>query len=176
MAFNIQKDVDWDSVGKVFSQAKAGLSFVSNLGSKHGARVKGLVMNMDTNVPYVFQFNPTTLEYGRSAEYVDISAPGSSYPVAQFVKGNAREFEVELFLYDHIYAGTIDSAEAYFSKFLPKEDNLNRYSKPPIMLFMYGTFIRKCILVEMILTKERHNDFGLPTQARLRLRLRQVSK
>ena len=171
--------IDWKttlSQGKTaLSQVSAGVNFISHLGSKHGARVKGLVMNMDTKVPYVFQFNPTTLEYGRSAEYTEISAPGSSYPVAQFVKGNAREFEVELFLYDHIYSGTIDGAEKYFSKFLPDESNKNRYSKPPIMLFMYGTFIRKCVLLEMTLTKERHNDFGLPVQARLRLRLRQVS-
>ena len=83
---------------------------------------------------------------------------------------------MELFLYDHLYMGTITIAEEYFKKFLPKENNRNRYSKPPIMLFYYGTFIKKCILTNMAITIERHNDFGLPLQARLRLDLRQVSE
>ena len=158
------------------SQVAVGASFIKNLGSKHGARVKGLVMNMETKVPYMFQYNPTILEHSRGAEYAEISAPGSSYPVMQFIKGNARDFTVELFLYDHLYAGTVTTAEEYFKKFLPKENNRNRYSKPPIMLFYYGTFIKKCILTNMAITIERHNDLGLPLQARLRLDLRQVSE
>lgn len=162
------------------SSIEGGLSVLNGsmslFGKKSGAMLKGLVMNQTTKVPYMFQYNPTTLGYSRSAEYKEISAPGSSYPIVQYIKGNSREFEVELFFNDdNTYRGTIDLAREYFSAFLPPEDNKGGFS-PPIMLFYYGTFIKKCVLTGLRVDIERHNKYGLPLRARFTLSLKQVGK
>lgn len=162
------------------SALAGGLSSINALtslvGKKSGAMLKGMVMNLDTGIPYAFQYNPTTISYGRNADYIEISSPGSSVPIVEYVKGQGRDFSVELFLYDHSYSGTIDLARAYFEDFLPPEDNKASYFKPPIMLFYYGTFIKKCVLVGLDITIERHDKHGLPLQARFTLRLKQVGK
>lgn len=141
---------------------------------KSGATVKGLVMNLESGVPYSFLFNPTTLKYGRTATYSEISAPGSSYPITQYVKGDSRVFSLELFLHDNPYNGKINIAEEYFKELLPPENNKDRYKKPPMFLFSYGGFIRKCVLEGMDVKLERFNRLGLPIQARITLSIRQV--
>lgn len=140
-----------------------------------GAMTKGWIKNNETNTIKSFQFNPTGLQYSRGATYVDISAPGMAYPNTQFVKGNIRTFPVELFLYDNPHTGVIEEYLSFLGDFLPPEQNVKDYTKPPEMTFCMGYFVRKCVLESLDVNVERFDGYGRAIQARLTLQLRQVA-
>lgn len=145
------------------------------MSTKVGAKTKGWIKNNTTGVLKSFQFNPSGLQYSRSASYVEVSAPGMSYPNTQYVKGDLREFSVELFMYDVPSTGLISDYEEFLNSFLPPETNTKGYSKPPEMTFCFGYFIRKCVLSSLDTSVERFDSEGKAVQARFTLNLRQVS-
>lgn len=144
------------------------------MSTKVSAKTKGWMKNNDTGDKMPFQFNPTNLSYSRGASYADISAPGMAYPDTQFVKGEARSFPVTLFLYDNPNTGVIKEYLKFIGGFLTPESNESGYTKPPMMTFCFGYFIRKCVLENLDVNIELFDDDGEPTQATLTLQLRQV--
>ena len=145
------------------------------MSSKVGARTKGYIKNLSTRTLMKFQYNPESFEYSRGATYVEITAPGMSYPTTQYVRGNSRSFPVELFLFDKPYTGVIDTQKNFFEGLLPPETNVVGYTKPPEVLFVYGSFIKKCVLEDLNIKVEEYDKWGRPTIARFNLSLRQVS-
>lgn len=145
------------------------------MSSKVGARIKGYIKNLNTGRIMRFQYNPETFEYSRSATYVELVAPGMSYPTTQYVHGNSRSFPIELFLYDKPYTGVIDRQKSFFEGLLPPEYNNINYTKPPMVLFVYGSFIKRCVVEELNVKIEEYDSWGRPTMARFNLSLRQVS-
>ena len=135
---------------------------------------KGWIKNNSTNELMSFQYNPTTLEYSRSATYAEISSPGMAYPLTQFVKGEQRAFSTELFLYNNPSTGYILSWIEFLESFLPPESNSPNFSKPPEMTFCLGYFIKKCVVNSLKVKIEMYDRLGNPTQARLTLELLQV--
>lgn len=144
------------------------------MSSKVGARIKGYIKNLNTNRIMRFQYNPETFEYSRGATYVELIAPGMSYPTTQYVHGNSRSFPIELFLYDKPSTGVINRQKSFFEGLLPPETNNINYTKPPMALFVYGNFIKKCVLEEFNVLIEEYDSWGRPTIARFTLTLRQV--
>ena len=146
------------------------------MSTKVGAKTKGYIKNNRTGEILTFQFNPTSHTYSRSITYVDIAAPGMSYPGTQFVRGNSRSFSVELFVYDRPSTGLIKKYTNFIGALLTSETN-SPYSqpKPPDFLFCYGTWIRRCVLEDLEITHEMLDDSGEPTQARFVMQIRQVS-
>ena len=122
-----------------------------------------------------FQYNPETFEYSRGATYVEMTAPGMSYPTTQYVHGNARTFPIELFLFDKPYTGVIDNQKTFIEGLLPPESNDPNYTRPPQILFAYGDFIKKCVVEELSIKIEEYDTWARPTMARFNLTLRQVS-
>lgn len=144
------------------------------MSTKVGAKTKGWIKNNDSGKKMSFQFNPTTFAYSRGASYADISAPGMSYPDTQFIKGNVSSFPVNLFFYDNPSNGVIKKYLDFFNEFLTPETNKSGYTKPPVMTFCYGYFIRKCVLEDLSVSIELIDDKGEPIQATVTLQLRQV--
>ena len=136
--------------------------------------VKGWIKNNNTGKKMPFQYNPTTLSYSRGVSYTDISAPGMPYPNTQYVKGNARSFSIPLFFYDNPNTGVIKKYINFLGGFLTPETNVSGYVKPPVMIFCYGYFIRKCVLEDLAIDIERIDKNGEPIQATFTLQLRQV--
>lgn len=136
--------------------------------------MKGFIKNNSTGEIKRFQYNPTTLQYSRSATYTELAAPGMAYPNTQFVRGDQRSFPVELFFYDNPCTGYIESYIKFLEGFLPPEVNSSSFKKPPEMTFCCGYFIRKCVIESMETTIELFNRFGKPTQAKVTLQLKQV--
>lgn len=139
-----------------------------------GAKNKGWMKNLSTSKLMPFMFNPTELEYERSAEYADIPAPGSPYPFTQYVRGNATEFDVTLFFHDIPYTGAIMPYINFLQGFLPSENPLVVYSEPAEMLFCQGYFIRTCVVKSVKIRVKEFNVDGQPTVAEIILGLRQV--
>ena len=149
--------------------------------SKKNSAYKGLIKNLSSggNVEgkdyMFFQYNPENFEYSRGATYTEISAPGMSYPDAQFVRGNVRTFPVELFFIDKPHTGLINKYMNFIGKFLPPETNTKDFVTPPEMLFVYGYFVRRCVLEDLNIKVEEFDvGSGEPTIARFTLQLRQV--
>lgn len=138
------------------------------------AKTKGWIKNNETGELKKFQFNPTDLSYSRKASYEDISAPGMAYPEAQFVKGEARIFSVNLFFYDNPNTGVINKYMKFLNSFLPPETNRSGYTRPPTMTFCFGYFIRRCVLEDLSTLIELFDEDGEPIQASFTLQLRQV--
>lgn len=140
------------------------------------AKTHGYMKNIDTGEIKKFQFNPETFEYSRSVTYADNVAPGMAYPKTQFVHGDAREFDVELFMYDRQLepCGIIKDYINFIGQFLTPEENVAGYLRPPQMLFFYGYFVRKCVLTNLNIKIETFDTDGTPTQARITMTLRQV--
>lgn len=144
------------------------------MSTKVGARTKGWIKNNDSGKKLSFQYNPSGLDYSRGASYSEISAPGMSYPETQYTKGNASSFSVPLFFYDNPNTGVIKKYLEFFEGFLPPEENNDSFTKPPIMTFCYGYFIRKCVLEDLSVSIVLIDENGEPIQANITLKLRQV--
>jgi hypothetical protein len=138
---------------------------------------KGLIKNNVTGEIMKFQFNPTTLDYSRGVTYSEIIAPGQQYPITQFVAGKGRVFPVKLYLYDRLphNSGYIVDFMKFIGQFLTPETNTIDYVKPPDMTFIYGYFIRKCVLDSFDIKILDMDTDGQPLEAEFTLNLRQVS-
>lgn len=141
---------------------------------KAGAKFKGWIKNNDTGDKKSFQFNPSSLQYGRSATYSEISSPGMAYPNTQFIRGNYQTFSIELFMYDRPCTGKIRSFEKFLNKFLTSQTNSKKNKRPPSMTICMGYFIKKCVMESLDVSVDMFDDSGNPTQATFTLSLTQV--
>lgn len=147
------------------------------MSTKVSAKTKGWVKNNETGEVRYFMFNPTDFEYSRAVSYNDISSPGMRYPGTQFCCGNAREFTIDLFLYDRPYTGKIDKDYMlFFGALLTSETNKSwDNKKPPSFTFCLGYFVRICVLTSLTIKIEMWDSDMNPVQARFTCQIRQVS-
>ena len=138
------------------------------------AKTRCYIIRNSDNKKLVFQFNPTSVPYSRSANYSTIDSPGMSYPLTQYAGGNVREFSIELFYYDRPYSGKINTARKFLESLLPPEKNTASFTKPPTFTFAYGYFVRTLVLTELEVNDEWMNENGQPIQTRFTLSVRQV--
>ena len=141
------------------------------------ARTKGYIRGIDGDMAgqmRKFQFNPEQFAHARSAVFSESIAPGMAYPLTQWVRGNARMFSVELFFWDKPHEGIIEGFWGFVEGFLPPEENDPGYERPSVFLFVYGDFIKPCVLEEAGITVEEYDTDGNMTQARITLSCRQV--
>ena len=139
-----------------------------------GAKTKGYIKNKVTGEIKSFMFNPSELEFERSATYSEISAPGLSYPITQYVRGNILTFSVPLYTYDRPYSGEVKVWEDFLNKFVPPTVNTSGYTKPDEMLFVMGDFIRSCVVDSLTTHYTSFTGNLIPNEATFTLNLRQV--
>lgn len=139
-----------------------------------GAKTKGYIKNKDTGVIKNFMFNPSELQFERGATYSEISAPGLSYPLIQYVRGNIVTFSVPLYIYDKPYSGEVQVWEEFLNSFVPPTTNVSGYTKPAEMLFVMGNFIRDCVVDSLNTHYTNFTGDLLPNEATFTLNLRQV--
>lgn len=146
------------------------------MSTKVGAKTKGWIKDNVTGETKSFMFNPTTLEYSRGVTYADVDSPGIHYPGTQFVKGNARSFSVELYLYDRPYTGVMRDWSIFLGRMLTSETNVSWGDKiPHDLTFCYGRFVRRCVLEDLTIKNTLLDDKLNPIEATYTLQLRQVS-
>ena len=141
------------------------------------ARTKGYIKVEDGGMAgqvKKFQFNPERFGYGRSAEYSEAAAPGMAYPLTQWVKGGARLFSVDLFFWDKPHERVIEDFWEFVGGLLPPEENDVHFERPPVFLFVYGSFIKRCVMEGAGIDVEEYDVDGNMTQARVSLSCRQV--
>lgn len=139
------------------------------------AKTRCYIINNDTNKKLTFQFNPTSMPYGRSANYTDIAGAGMSYPLTQYSSGNAREFSFDVFYYDKPYTGKIKSALKFLNDLLPPEKNKASFKRPPSFTLAYGYFVKNYVLKQLDVYDEELDSDGNQVMTRFTLTVRQVS-
>lgn len=147
---------------------------MSKFNSNSKAKTRCYIVRNDNNNRMTFQFNPTSIPYGRGANYADIDSPGMSYPLTQYVSGQVREFSFEVFYYDRPYSGKINTARKFLEGLLPPEKNTPSFTKPPSFTFAYGYFVKKLVLTHLDVVDEWLNADGQPLMSRFILTVRQV--
>lgn len=111
-----------------------------------GAMTKGYFKNLSTGGIQKFQYNPSFFDIGRTVTYAEITGCGSSYPKFQYVKGEVKVISLNLFLYG--YNGEPQQMINFLNSFIPVEKSGVTFLKPPLILFAFGNYIKKCILVD----------------------------
>lgn len=149
---------------------------MSKFNANSKAKTRCYIIRNDNNKRMMFQFNPTSVPYSRSANYATIDSPGMSYPLTQYVGGNVREFSFEVFYYDRPYSGKINKARKFLEGLLPPEKNKKNFKKPPTFTFAYGYFVRTLVLEQLDVNDEWLNEDGQPLMTRFTLTVRQVGK
>lgn len=138
------------------------------------AKTRCHVIRDDNNQRFTFQFNPTSVPYGRGANYATIDSPGMSYPLTQYVGGQVREFSFEVFYYDKPYSGKINTARKFLEGLLPPEHNTASFTKPPTFTFAYGYFVKTLVLTHLDVNDIEMNRDGQPVMTKFTLTVRQV--
>lgn len=149
---------------------------MSEFNADSKAKTKCYIINNNTNERLTFQFNPENVPYGRSARYTSIDSPGMSYPLTQYVGGEAREFSFEVFYYDKPYSGKITTARKFLEELLPPETNIASFTKPPTFTFAYGYFVKTLVLISLDVDDMWLDSNGYPIMTKFTLSVRQVGK
>ncbi len=131
-------------------------------------------------------FNPAELSVEKSNHYAEVSIPGLSAPVYQFVRGNARSISLELFFdtYEQgkdvrLFTDRItgwDTGSMYSN--LPNGerglmDIDSELHAPPVCLFVWGTYVFQCIIDSVSKKFTMFNASGLPLRATLNVTLKE---
>lgn len=139
-----------------------------------GAKTKGYIKNKSTGIIKNFMFNPSELKFERGATYSEITSPGLSYPLIQYVRGNIITFSVPLYIYDKPYSGEVQVWEEFLNSFVPPTTNISGYIKPDEMLFVMGNTIRNCVVDSLSTQYTGFTGDLIPNEATFTLNLRQV--
>lgn len=139
-----------------------------------GAKTKGYLKNGSTGEIKKFMFNPSSLDFTKSAVYSEVSSPGLNYPMTQYVRGNSFSFQLPLYIYDRPFSGAVKEWEDYLKKFLPPQENTTTYSKPDFVTVVMGSFIQNCVVESLQVQYTDFNSDLEPTEAMLTLSLKVV--
>jgi hypothetical protein len=131
-------------------------------------------------------FNPEEFTVEKSNQFSEVSIPGLSAPIFQFVKGNARTVSLELFF--DTYEERIDvriftdritgwDAGSMFSKLPDGAKGLmdidSELHAPPVCLFVWGTFVFQCIIDRVSKKFTMFLPAGIPVRATLSVSLKE---
>ena len=132
--------------------------------------VKALIMILDPNnlasvtdlIPV--QFNPEEYSLNKDNNFASQAIPGLSSPILQFVNGNLRTLEMELFfdtLDDNKDVRTVTDKIAGLLKIDPDSH------APPILRFVWASLDFTCVLTRANQKFTRFMSSGLPVRARM---------
>lgn len=144
-----------------------------------GARVvsggclhKALISNTATGDSMEVQFNPEEYTLQRENNFAQASVPGSSAPLLQFVHGNLKTLEMELFL-DTYEAGTdVRDLTARLTLLMDIDARLHA---PPVLLFTWGSLTFTCVLSKVSQRFVMFFPDGKPARARLQVSFSEYS-
>lgn len=101
---------------------------------------KAFFKNLITGATLPVQFNPTDLNFNKTAQFAEISIPGLDQPVLQFVRGGTETVSVELFFdtTDNGMAEDATSVTDQVDKFYALVKQNRDKHAPPKCLFGWG--------------------------------------
>lgn len=131
---------------------------------------KGYIKNKDTGKVKSFLYNPSDFSDSKSTTFGEISAPGSSYPRFQYINGGARTVSFDVYVRGK--ASEVNSHLNFLEEFLPKRGT--KFSKPPILIFAMGSYVKECILQDIGRNFTRFDNNLNATEVTVSLKLTEV--
>jgi hypothetical protein len=122
----------------------------------------------------VFQYNPTTLDYGRTANYSIKGSPGMNYPKSQYINGSETVFSVDLFLFGKGKTNTVPNDVNFIKALFPGETNKKTFTPPPEFIYCQGNFVKRCVATSYNIHIEEIDSNGKAVNVTVTLGLLQV--
>ena len=137
---------------------------------------KAAIRNLETGVAFTVMFNPTEYGIAKKVNFAQIGIPGLNVPVTQYVHGEARTLEMELFFdtYEENREGSnvINQAGEDVRRHTRKVTDLMipeaSTHAPPRLEVSWGTdFVFSCVLASVNQRFVLFLQDGTPVRARL---------
>ncbi|MBI2930624.1 MAG: hypothetical protein HYY16_03150 [Planctomycetes bacterium] len=122
-----------------------------------------------------FEYNPTEFSTSKEVTWAEIGIPGMDFPLQQFVRGNLKTLDLDVYLNRDFYDTTHDvrgSIEA-FERLVEKTAKLDA---PPVCIFHWGKFDFVCVVGSLTIKYTMFDTDGEPIEATLSLALRQYKE
>lgn len=142
--------------------AKALSSAIAMSGSLH----KATLINTATNARIEVQFNPEEYTLNRENNFAQAAVPGLSGPLLQFVHGNLKTLEMELFLDTYEAKTDVRELTAKLTGLMDIQPDLHA---PPVLLFVWGSLTFACVLTKVTQRFIMFFPSGIPARARLQV-------
>jgi nucleoid-associated protein YgaU len=126
--------------------------------------VKATLINTATNERIEVQFNPEEYTLNRENNYAQAAVPGLSGPLLQFVHGNLKTLDMELFV-DSYEAGS--DVRELTGKLAALMDIDPKLHVVPVLLFVWGSLTFACVLAKLSQRFVMFRPDGRPVRARL---------
>jgi hypothetical protein len=144
----------------------------STLAVLGGSLQKATLTNTATNERIEVQFNPEEYTLNRENNFAQAPVPGSSGPLLQFVHGNLKTLEMELFLDTYEMGQDVRELTNKIAGLMDIDPKLHA---PPVLLFTWGEsqFARSfaCVLTKVSQRFIMFLPTGAPVRARLQVTL-----
>lgn len=134
---------------------------------------KAVIINLDTGEQIPVMFNPEeySLELGNT--FAEIGVPGLAKPPVQYIRGTARQLQMELFFDTYEQRRDVRRETQRVVTLLEKVGPLQA---PPILLFSWGTLQFKCVLERVSQRFIMFLQDGSPVRARLNITLKEYER
>lgn len=137
------------------------------------ALAKATIINLENNEQFPVMFNPEeyALETGNS--FAEIGIPGLAKSPIQYVRGNLRTLQMELFFDTYEQKRDVRAETRRISNFLEKNPTTQA---PPILLFSWGSLQFKCVLESAAQRFIMFLNDGTPVRARLNVTFKEFEQ
>lgn len=146
---------------------------LENFRNKHGV-LKGYLKNNVTGGFMEFLYNPESMNYNRAIRFSTISSPGNSYPVFQYVGGDAKSYSIDLFLFDKSGDNKVTEHIKFIEALCPPAQAYTPFKKPPTFILAYGRIADICLLESYDVSETAHDKNLNPTIATVKLSIKKV--
>jgi len=133
---------------------------VVQFGSLH----KATIMNTATNERIEVQFNPEEYTLNRENNFAQAAVPGLGGPLLQFVHGNLKTLDMELFLDTYEAKTDVRELTMKLTSLMDIQPDLHA---PPVLLFVWGSLSFACVLTKVSQRFIMFLPSGIPARARL---------
>jgi nucleoid-associated protein YgaU len=128
---------------------------------------KATIVNLETGRSIHVLFNPEEYSVKRDTNFAQMTIPGLSCPVTQFVAGNMRTLEMELFIDTYVDQRAGADAGAVADEFISMMDILSETHAPPRIEVAWGSLRFRCVLASASSTFQLFREDGTPVRVRV---------
>jgi hypothetical protein len=134
---------------------------------------KATILNLDTGEQIPIMFNPEEYSLDLGNNFAEIGIPGLEKSPIQYVRGNARTLQMELFFDTYEQKKDVRRETQRITSLLEKHAITQA---PPILLFSWGSLQFKCVLESMSQRFIMFLQDGTPVRARSNVTFREYER
>lgn len=136
-----------------------------------GSLQKAIITDTVTNNNIEVQFNPEEYTLNRENNFAQAAVPGLGGPILQFVHGNLKTLEMELFVdtYEKGKYPAKTDVRVVTDQITGLMDINGKIHAPPVLLFTWGSLSFACVLAKVSQRFIMFLPSGIPVRARLQV-------